>query len=125
MEHGIGPATDTRKRVGTVEGGNQRSHALVNRRVARECYIPNGSAHILDGHGRIVDLANNYSNISFNFGPTLLSWNCPQPMVQDDDALILSGPEQSRPGLCLRVEPDGDTRVLMAVLVVYKRRPLQ
>ena len=58
-------------------------------------------------------------------GPTLLSWNCPQPMVQDDDALILSGPEQSRPGLCLRVEPDGDTRVLMAVLVGYKRRPLQ
>jgi alpha-amylase/alpha-mannosidase (GH57 family) len=45
-----------------------------NRRVARECYIPNARARIMDGHGRIVDLVNNYNYLSFNYGPTLLSW---------------------------------------------------
>ena len=29
---------------------------------------------ILDGEKRIVKIVNNYSRISFNFGPTLLSW---------------------------------------------------
>ena len=45
-----------------------------NRRIARECYIPNGAARILDGKGRIAELVNNYERLSFNFGPTLLSW---------------------------------------------------
>ncbi len=45
-----------------------------NERVTAECYAPNGAARILDAEGRIARLANNYSRISFNFGPTLLSW---------------------------------------------------
>ena len=45
-----------------------------NERITAECYAPNGSARILDNEGRIARLANNYSRISFNFGPTLLSW---------------------------------------------------
>jgi len=45
-----------------------------NERITRECYAPNTRARLLDGRGRIVDLLNNYAWISFNFGPTLLSW---------------------------------------------------
>jgi alpha-amylase/alpha-mannosidase (GH57 family) len=45
-----------------------------NARIARECYVPNGEARVLDGSGRIVDLVDNYEWISFNFGPTLLAW---------------------------------------------------
>jgi hypothetical protein len=45
-----------------------------NERVTAECYAPNASARILDGDRRIVRILNNYSRISFNFGPTLLSW---------------------------------------------------
>jgi alpha-amylase/alpha-mannosidase (GH57 family) len=45
-----------------------------NERVSAECYAPNAAARILDGDGRIRTIVNNYSKISFNFGPTLLSW---------------------------------------------------
>ncbi len=45
-----------------------------NERIARECYIPNGASRILDSQGRIARIVNNYARISFNFGPTLLSW---------------------------------------------------
>ncbi len=45
-----------------------------NQRIAAECYLPNSVARILDGNGRIEQIINNYSRISFNFGPTLLSW---------------------------------------------------
>jgi len=45
-----------------------------NDRITAECYAPNAAARILDAQGRIASLANNYANISFNFGPTLLSW---------------------------------------------------
>ena len=45
-----------------------------NERITAECYAPNATARRLDGDGRIVDIVNNYSRISFNFGPTLLAW---------------------------------------------------
>lgn len=45
-----------------------------NERISAECYGPNGQARILDESGRVARLTNNYSRISFNFGPTLLSW---------------------------------------------------
>ncbi len=45
-----------------------------NERIASECYIPNGHSRRLDGYGRISRIINNYEWISFNFGPTLLSW---------------------------------------------------
>ncbi len=45
-----------------------------NERVLAECYEPNAVSRILDEKGRIRKIVNNYSNISFDFGPTLLSW---------------------------------------------------
>ncbi len=45
-----------------------------NERIAAECYAPNLAARILDDQHRITRIVNNYSKISFNFGPTLLSW---------------------------------------------------
>jgi alpha-amylase/alpha-mannosidase (GH57 family) len=45
-----------------------------NERIARECYLPNGASRILDSEHRIAKIVNNYARISFNFGPTLLSW---------------------------------------------------
>jgi alpha-amylase/alpha-mannosidase (GH57 family) len=45
-----------------------------NARITEECYAPITASRILDGKGRIVDIVNLYSRISFNFGPTLLSW---------------------------------------------------
>ncbi|MDP9362501.1 MAG: DUF3536 domain-containing protein, partial [Acidobacteriota bacterium] len=45
-----------------------------NERITAECYGPNASSRILDARDRIVKIVNNYAAISFNFGPTLLSW---------------------------------------------------
>ncbi|HET7100704.1 MAG TPA: glycoside hydrolase, partial [Terriglobia bacterium] len=45
-----------------------------NERITAECYGPNAASRILDGENRITDIVNNYARISFNFGPTLLSW---------------------------------------------------
>lgn len=45
-----------------------------NERITAECYAPNATSRILDDDDRIVTIVNNYSRISFNFGPTLLAW---------------------------------------------------
>src|SRR5215216_3257177 len=45
-----------------------------NERITAECYGPNAASRILGPDRRIIDIINNYSKISFNFGPTLLSW---------------------------------------------------
>jgi alpha-amylase/alpha-mannosidase (GH57 family) len=45
-----------------------------NERVAAECYGPNSASRILGAEEKIADIVNNYSRISFNFGPTLLLW---------------------------------------------------
>ncbi|MBF0330343.1 MAG: DUF3536 domain-containing protein [Candidatus Omnitrophica bacterium] len=45
-----------------------------NERISAECYARNGASRILDAQGRISEIVNNYSKISFNIGPTLLSW---------------------------------------------------
>ncbi|MDP2601390.1 MAG: DUF3536 domain-containing protein [Deltaproteobacteria bacterium] len=45
-----------------------------NERITAECYAPNSVSRVLDAEDRIVELVNNYAKISFNFGPTLLSW---------------------------------------------------
>lgn len=47
-----------------------------NERVSAECYAPNLAARILDDQQRIRHIVNNYAKISFDFGPTLLSWAC-------------------------------------------------
>lgn len=45
-----------------------------NQRISAECYAPNTASRILNGEKRVIKMVNNYQNISFNFGPTLLSW---------------------------------------------------
>lgn len=45
-----------------------------NARIAAECYAPNARCRILDSTGRIARLVNNYDSISFNIGPTLMTW---------------------------------------------------
>ena len=65
-----------------------------NERVTAECYLPNGAARILDAQSKIAKIVNNYSRISFNFGPTLLSWlekNAPHAYEQ-----ILAADRQSQ-----------------------------
>jgi len=45
-----------------------------NERICKECYNPNSVSRIVDSRNRILDIVNNYEHMSFNFGPTLLSW---------------------------------------------------
>jgi alpha-amylase/alpha-mannosidase (GH57 family) len=45
-----------------------------NTRINQECYAPNAAARILDEQGLIIKIRNNYNRISWNFGPTLLTW---------------------------------------------------
>ncbi len=45
-----------------------------NSRITAEAYAPNTASRIIGKEGKIIDIVNNYSKISFNFGPTLLSW---------------------------------------------------
>jgi alpha-amylase/alpha-mannosidase (GH57 family) len=45
-----------------------------NARITEECYRQNAASRILGPDRKIVDITSNYERISFNFGPTLLSW---------------------------------------------------
>lgn len=45
-----------------------------NERILNECYLTNTQARYLDYQGRVLSITNNFEYISFNFGPTLLSW---------------------------------------------------
>src|SRR5205807_7984405 len=45
-----------------------------NERIAAESYRPNGFARIVDDHDRVVAIVNNYERLSFDIGPTLMSW---------------------------------------------------
>lgn len=45
-----------------------------NERINEECYRANAFARIFQDDGKVVGIQNNYAFISFNFGPTLLSW---------------------------------------------------
>lgn len=65
-----------------------------NERITAECYGRNTAARIYDGEGRIEGILNNYSRISFNFGPTLLAWlKEKMPWVHDS---IVEADHQSR-----------------------------
>jgi alpha-amylase/alpha-mannosidase (GH57 family) len=61
--------------LGTIE--RQRSANPFhdwNERIYHECYRPNAFARILNNRGEIVGIVNNYEYLSFNIGPTLMSW---------------------------------------------------
>jgi alpha-amylase/alpha-mannosidase (GH57 family) len=65
-----------------------------NERICAECYATNGAARIVNIKNQIIRIVNNYSRISFNFGPTLLSWvrdNAPRTY-----RMILDGEKRSR-----------------------------
>jgi hypothetical protein len=55
------------------EAGAQPFHDW-NERIHAECYRPNGFARVVDSYGRVERIVNNYANLNFNFGPTLLAW---------------------------------------------------
>jgi len=65
-----------------------------NERICAQCYAPNGAARIVNVKNRITRIVNNYARISFNVGPTLLSWlreNAPRTY-----RMILDGERRSR-----------------------------
>lgn len=45
-----------------------------NERIHHECYRSNAFARILNLQGEIVGIVNNFEYLSFNIGPTLMSW---------------------------------------------------
>jgi alpha-amylase/alpha-mannosidase (GH57 family) len=45
-----------------------------NEKITEECYRQNAASRILGSDRKIIDIVNNYSKISFDFGPTLLFW---------------------------------------------------
>ncbi len=65
-----------------------------NERINAECYAPNTASRILDPDFKIIDIVNNYSRISFNFGPTLLSWM--ENFAPETYAAIIDADVQSR-----------------------------
>src|SRR5205085_693673 len=64
-----------------------------NERIHAECYRPNAHARISDQYGRVERVVNNYSNLSFNFGPTLLTWL--ERRFPDTYARVLSADRES------------------------------
>jgi alpha-amylase/alpha-mannosidase (GH57 family) len=65
-----------------------------NERVCAECYAPNGAARIVNAKNKITRIVNNYARISFNFGPTLLSWL--KDNANRTYRMILDGERRSR-----------------------------
>ncbi len=65
-----------------------------NERITAECYQPNATSRILDDKGLIAGISNNYSRMSFNFGPTLLSWL--EAHAPDTYEGVLAGDRESR-----------------------------
>jgi alpha-amylase/alpha-mannosidase (GH57 family) len=65
-----------------------------NERICAECYSANGAARIVNTKNQITRIVNNYARMSFDYGPTLLSWleeNAPRTY-----RMILDGERRSR-----------------------------
>ena len=45
-----------------------------NERILNESYRPNAFARTLNDRGEVIGIVNNYEHMSFNIGPTLMSW---------------------------------------------------
>ena len=81
-----------------------------NDRITAECYAPNGASRITDIENRIIRIVNNYSRMSFNFGPTLLSWlsdNAPRAyrMILDADVSLCRQLQRPRLGHGAGLQP--------------------
>src|SRR5438045_386082 len=64
-----------------------------NERITAECYAPNSASRMLTPEGRIAQVVDNYGRISFNFGPTLLSWL--KTAAPETHRAILAGDKES------------------------------
>ncbi len=64
-----------------------------NERIHAECYLPNAEARIYDSQGRVERTVNNYAQINFNFGPTLLSWL--ERLHPETYALVIEADQES------------------------------
>lgn len=69
-----------------------------NERIDVECYAPNATARILDERDLIKRVVNNYADISFNFGPTLLSWMEVHARATYDAVLLADRTSQEKLG---------------------------
>ncbi|MBQ7562160.1 MAG: DUF3536 domain-containing protein [Synergistaceae bacterium] len=56
-----------------------------NARISAECYSRNSASRILNQQGDIIRICNNYAHMSFNIGPTLLTW------LEENDPLCYQG----------------------------------
>jgi alpha-amylase/alpha-mannosidase (GH57 family) len=45
-----------------------------NERIHYECYRPNAFARVMNDQGDVIGIVNNFEYLSFNIGPTLMSW---------------------------------------------------
>ncbi|GBF80368.1 DUF3536 domain-containing protein [Aphanothece sacrum] len=45
-----------------------------NERIHHECYRTNAFSRVLNSQGEVIGIVNNYEYLSFNIGPTLMSW---------------------------------------------------
>ncbi len=45
-----------------------------NERIHQECYRPNAFSRIFNPQGEVIGIVNNFEYLSFNIGPTLMSW---------------------------------------------------
>ncbi len=64
-----------------------------NERICRECYSPLSYARRTDSNGYIFNMINCYEYMSFNFGPTILSWM--EMHSPDTYKMILDGDRKS------------------------------
>jgi len=65
-----------------------------NERITAECYAPNTRSRIMDPEGRILRIVNNFASISFDIGPTLLSWM--EAQAPEVYGRILAADQESR-----------------------------
>ena len=65
-----------------------------NERITAECYGPNARSRIMGPDDTIARIMNNYTRISFDFGPTLLAWLAQKE--PDTYRLILDADQESQ-----------------------------
>ena len=65
-----------------------------NERITAECYRPNTAARVIDGQGQIIKIVDNYERMSFNVGPTLMSWL--EQYAADVHAALIAADRASR-----------------------------
>ena len=65
-----------------------------NERVSAEAYAPNAVARIMNAAGQVVELVNNYAQISFSFEPILLHWLAKQ--APDVYAAVIQADRESQ-----------------------------